>query len=84
MRVLLDSERIIREFPYSAVIAWPKIYRQDTVDWITSISLAETWLETCVGHHYVRWAWAKSSDFHQCAVAFNYSQDQGLFLLRWA
>jgi len=84
MRALLDSERIQREFPYPAIVSWPKIYSQETIDWITSITMVETWLETCVGHHLVRWVWLTNSDFNQCAVTFNYSQDQGLFLLRWA
>ncbi len=74
------------ELPYRAIVPWPKIEYHGQLDWVESVYLIENWLEKYVGPHYQRWVWSTWS-LHQtdlCAVSFSRSQDNLLFVLRWA
>ena len=70
--------------PYLAVVPWPLIDRNGQPDWIESVGSVESWLESRVGPHYVRWCW---NMYHLtpdlCGVTFAREQDSVLFLLRW-
>ena len=44
----------------------------------------ESWLNSNIGDHWTRWAWANANASWEMAVAFRWDQDQCLFLLKWA
>lgn len=76
------------QFPYHAVVPWPYFEMQGggyQQDWVESFTLVESWLETCVGPHWVRWGWDmfKLDSSQLCGVRFARSTDSVLFLLRW-
>ena len=70
-------------FLYTAVVDWPRLEPDQQRDWIDSIILIESWLETSIGPHYLAWAWVSSTRAYSCAVAFRWERDKTLFLLRW-
>lgn len=78
MRALIDD---FPRLPYQVIVPWPSVY--DT--WLENTILVETWLEGCVGPHYVRWVWSMWT-LHQsdlCSVSFAREPDTSLFLLRF-
>ena len=77
------------KMPYHAAIPWPRVYTPATnqQDWIESIFLVESWLETYIGPHWDNWAWTGWSLVEQvnyCGVSFKYDRDRTLFLLQWS
>jgi len=75
----------ITDFEYVALAPWPSIDCPQQ-DWIMAYHSVETWLNTQVGPHWVRWAWSTvgSQTSRDCCVRFRYAPDRTLFLLRWA
>lgn len=72
------------DFEHLAVAPWP-LYCKEQLDWVAAYDIVETWLNSSVGPHWVRWAWSTCE--HQtsfdCCVRFRLAQDRTLFLLRW-
>ena len=82
MRALWDK---YPELPYLAVVPWPLVETNGQYDWVSSVLCVETWLESRVGPHYVRWTWNMWSLHNNqlCGVGFAREADSTLFLLRW-
>jgi hypothetical protein len=82
MRALWDR---YPELPYRAVVPWPVVEINGNLDWIASVDLVESWLESRIGPHYVRWTWNMWTlhNYDLCGVAFARASDTTLFLLRW-
>ena len=82
MRALWDK---YPELPYRAVVPWPHVEYNGNWDWIASVDCVETWLESRIGPHYVRWVWNMWSLHNNslCGVCFAREADSTLFLLRW-
>ena len=80
---MLDDRPIV--LPYLAVVPWPYVEYRGQQDWISSCHCVESWLDQCVGPHYVRWAWSMWTlhQSHLCAVSFLQERDTTLFLLRF-
>lgn len=74
----------LHNFNYIARAPWPKPQAQ--IDWIDQINLLETWLDSRVGPHYARWAWATEQDQQtwEACVAFKWAKHKTLFLLTWS
>jgi len=77
----------LHAFDYIATAPWPRCYTaSDQQDWILSVELLESWLETHVGHHWSDWAYNNASWGLQpghCSLAFRRAPDRTLFLLCW-
>lgn len=73
------------DFAHLARVPWP-LEDPDQIDWIGAYTTVESWLNTSIGPHWVRWAWSTCQDqtTFDCCVRFRYSADRTLFLLRWA
>lgn len=73
------------DLPYSVVAPWPIVLRNGQADWVDTVLLVETWLESHVGSHWSSWAWNTLGlhQHHLCGVAFARERDSTLFLLRW-
>ena len=75
-------------FPYIAWAPWPdcRATDEDTIDWVHSIDVMETWLDTTVGARLVNWCWTcmDTPQHAALAVAFKWDRDRSLFLLRWS
>jgi len=73
------------ELPYHAVANWPRIYVNDTMDWIEAQRQVEQWLIDQIGPHWVEWTWSMWTLHHhaKCGVSFRREQSTTLFLLRW-
>ena len=70
------------EFDYVASIPWPH-HHEYQESWQWGVDRVESWLETNVGRHWSRWAWADSGVSQRIGVAFRWDQDRTLFLLVW-
>ena len=73
------------ELPYRAVAPWPRIDYNGQQDWHTAVYTVESWLEQCVGYHWVHWTWSMYTLHQQdlCSVSFAREPDSLLFLLKW-
>ena len=72
------------DFEYIARAPWPQ--QEIQLDWIQGVNTLHEWLESYVGPHYIRWAWATSRDHNswEACVAFKYDKHKSLFLLTWS
>lgn len=71
------------DFQHIARLPWPDLGSAQR-DWVTSVTHMESWLNTNIGGHWQRWAWANATASWEMAVAFRWDRDQCLFLLKWA
>ena len=85
--MLWDRQPIL---PYTAYAPWPRVLRAgiDQQDWIESVDIVESWLESRVGSHYKDWTWTMWSlhnnvDYRTCGVSFLYEPNVSLFLLQF-
>lgn len=69
-------------FPYTAHAPWPKITRDGSLDWVSSMETVEDWLCTHVGPHAEAWAW-RIDYKHTCSVCFAQESVISLFLLQF-
>ena len=76
----------IHGFSYTARAPWPALSLDHQVDWIDNVQYMTQWLDSFVGPHWARWAWAQEQDQRtwECCVAFLKDKDRTLFLLKWA
>lgn len=72
------------DFEYIARAPWPNYDSQ--LDWVENVHTIESWLESYVGEHYKRWAWASEHDqkCYEACVAFKWDKHRTLFLLTWS
>ena len=68
--------------PHVVHVPWPKITRDGTDDWVSSMELVEEWLCDCVGPHSEEWAWSIDHQ-HWCSVCFARESYITLFMLRF-
>lgn len=73
----------LHDFEHIALAPWPQYDSQ--LDWVENISTLEEWLQTRIGPHWDRWAWATCQEHHtwEACVAFKMAQHKTLFLLTW-
>lgn len=75
------------ELPYKAIVPWPRVENQSTgsPDWVLSVDLLESWLETCIGPHWAEWTWSMWSlhNPYLCGVGFRLDRNRCLFLLKF-
>ena len=71
------------DFEFIGRAPWP--IPQAQIDWVDSLIVMENWLDTHIGPHYKRWAWATVQDHEtwEACVAFKYDKHRTLFLLTW-
>ena len=69
-------------FDHIAYVPWPTLSAQQQ-DWIQRVDYMESWLNSNLGAHWASWAWHTAQASSDCAVAFRWSRDQCLFLLKW-
>ena len=83
MRALWDH---YPDLPYKAVVPWPSVVREGHQDWIASVDLLESWLETRVGPHWSEWVWSMWSlhNPYMCGVGFKQQRNCTLFLLQFS
>jgi len=70
-------------FDHTASVPWPDL-GQTQIDWELGVRTIETWLDSNVGSHYVKWGWADSGSSRHIGVSFRWDQDRTLFILAWS